>query len=184
MNSDIDVRLGQGGGPPAAPPVPALAAGEPATTDAAPAYPRQRPPEDRPAPDQSANFGTLTPPGSQPVTQPGPSPDRLYPGSAGSIGQTASAGSLRPPGNETLPSASPSSQYNAAFGLLRRADYPAAEDALRNFIQQYPTNPLAGNAQYWLGESFTCAVDTPMRQPPSPKATSAIREDQRRPTAS
>ncbi len=61
---------------------------------------------------------------------------------------------MRPPGDETLPSASPSSQYNAAFGLLRRADYPAAEDALRNFIQQYPTNPLAGNAQYWLGESF------------------------------
>ncbi len=151
------VGPGQGGGPglpPAPPPGPALAAGEPAVGDAPPAYRRPGPPEGMAAPDQSANFGTLTPPGTQPGGSPGPAPERRYPGPAGSIGQTASAGSLRPPGQETLPSGSPSSQYNAAFGLLRRADYPAAEDALRSFIQQYPTNPLAGNAQYWLGESF------------------------------
>jgi tol-pal system protein YbgF len=61
---------------------------------------------------------------------------------------------LRPPGALALPSGSASAQYNSAFGLLRRADYPAAEDALRSFVEQHPNDPLAGNAQYWLGESF------------------------------
>ena len=61
---------------------------------------------------------------------------------------------MRPPGASALPSGSVSAQYNAAFGLLRQANYPAAEDALRSFIQQHPRDPLAGNAQYWLGESF------------------------------
>lgn len=154
VNSDIDVRLSQGSGAP--PPTgPALASGQPpAVRDVPPPYSRPRPPEGTSSLDQSADFGTLTPPGTSPGASPGPVPNRLYPGAAGSMAQTASAGSSRPPGGETLPSGSPSSQYNAAFGLLRRADYPAAEDALRNFIQQYPTNPLAGNAQYWLGESF------------------------------
>jgi tol-pal system protein YbgF len=45
-------------------------------------------------------------------------------------------------------------QYNQAFGLLRQADYPAAEKALRSFLQRYPNDPLAGNAQYWLGETY------------------------------
>ncbi len=152
VNSDIDVRLSQGGGPAA--PGAATAAGGPPLGDAVPAYRRPRPPEGMPTADQSANFGTLTPPGIPPGASTGPAPDRPYPGSTGSLGQAASAGSLRSPGNGTLPSASASSQYNAAFGLLRRADYPAAEDALRSFIEQYPTSPLAGNAQYWLGESF------------------------------
>jgi len=37
---------------------------------------------------------------------------------------------------------------------LRRADYPGAEQALRAFVTQHPKDPLAGNAQYWLGETF------------------------------
>jgi tol-pal system protein YbgF len=45
-------------------------------------------------------------------------------------------------------------QYNQAFGLLRQADYPAAEKALKSFLQRYPNDPLAGNAQYWLGETY------------------------------
>ena len=53
-----------------------------------------------------------------------------------------------------MPSGSASAQYNAAFGLLRKADYEGAEDALRSFIRQHPNDPLAGNAQYWLGESY------------------------------
>ena len=66
----------------------------------------------------------------------------------------AAAGSLRPTGGGTLPSGSASEQYNTAFGLLKQADYPAAEEALRTFVQQHPNDPLAGNAQYWLGETY------------------------------
>ena len=68
--------------------------------------------------------------------------------------QVASAGeTLRPP-SDGLPPQSAAAQYNSAYGLLRRADYPAAEEALRAFIQQHPNDPLVGNAQYWLGQSY------------------------------
>jgi tol-pal system protein YbgF len=164
VNSDIDVRLGQGQArlsgsaeppPPRHPPGShEVAAGEsaPVTDAAAMPYGRPPPPSALPPPDQSASFGTLTPPGAG-----GPARDRPYPRPTGltpQIASAASGGTLRPPGEGTLPAASTSAQYNAAFGLLRRADYPAAEDALRSFIQQHPKDPLAGNAQYWLGESF------------------------------
>jgi len=52
------------------------------------------------------------------------------------------------------PATTPNAQYEAAFALLRRADYPGAEQALRAFVTQHPRDPLAGNAQYWLGETF------------------------------
>jgi tol-pal system protein YbgF len=53
-----------------------------------------------------------------------------------------------------LPAGSTSLQYNAAFGLLKQADYPAAEEALKTFVAQHPKDPLAGSAQYWLGETY------------------------------
>jgi tol-pal system protein YbgF len=53
-----------------------------------------------------------------------------------------------------LPAGTPQEQYDAAFGLLRQSDYPAAEQALRAFVQRYPNDPLAGNAQYWLGQTY------------------------------
>jgi tol-pal system protein YbgF len=49
---------------------------------------------------------------------------------------------------------SASEQYNSAFGLLKQADYLAAEEALKSFIGQHPDDPLAGSAQYWLGETY------------------------------
>src|SRR6266849_3432237 len=64
-----------------------------------------------------------------------------------------------PGGSGTLPSGSAQDQYNYAFGLLRQADYPAAEEALRTFVQRYPNDPLAGNAEYWLGETYYVRKD-------------------------
>jgi tol-pal system protein YbgF len=48
----------------------------------------------------------------------------------------------------------PEAEYQQAFALLQQAKYPEAETALRQFLQRYPEGPLAGNAQYWLGETF------------------------------
>jgi tol-pal system protein YbgF len=53
-----------------------------------------------------------------------------------------------------LPPGSASDQYNFAFGLIKQADYPAAEEAFRSFLLQHPNDALAGNAQYWLGETY------------------------------
>ncbi|WP_417845948.1 tol-pal system protein YbgF [Thalassospira povalilytica] len=48
----------------------------------------------------------------------------------------------------------PEEQYREAFALLRKQDFPAAEKALSSFVAEHPNDPLAGNAQYWLGETY------------------------------
>ncbi|MDX9861265.1 MAG: tol-pal system protein YbgF [Rhodospirillales bacterium] len=50
-------------------------------------------------------------------------------------------------------------QYDHAFGLLRQARYDEAEVALRAFLDAHPKDPLAGNANYWLGESYYVRAD-------------------------
>ena len=65
-------------------------------------------------------------------------------------GQIASA----PAANVTLPDGTPKQQYEFAFDFLKRQDYPKAESALRDFLKRHPKDPLAGNAQYWLGETY------------------------------
>ena len=44
--------------------------------------------------------------------------------------------------------------YQAAYQILKKGDYPAAEAALKQFLADYPDDALAGNAQYWLGETY------------------------------
>ena len=46
----------------------------------------------------------------------------------------------------------PQEQYDYAFGLLRNSDYEGANNAFNQFVSQHPTDPLAGNAMYWLGQ--------------------------------
>jgi len=48
----------------------------------------------------------------------------------------------------------PKEMYDHAFSLLSQANYGEAEVALRTFVDQHPTDPLAGNAKYWLGETY------------------------------
>jgi tol-pal system protein YbgF len=54
----------------------------------------------------------------------------------------------------TLPDGTPEQQYSFAFGLLRQANYAAAQQAFGEFLKRHPSDALAGNAQYWLGETF------------------------------
>ena len=43
--------------------------------------------------------------------------------------------------------------FDQGYGALNRREYAAAEGYFQQFLEQYPADPLAGNAQYWLGES-------------------------------
>jgi tol-pal system protein YbgF len=43
--------------------------------------------------------------------------------------------------------------YETAYGYLLQQDYGAAEAAFDDFLKRYPSDQLAGNAQYWLGET-------------------------------
>ena len=53
-----------------------------------------------------------------------------------------------------LPSGAPKDQYAFAFGLLNQNDYAGGEKAFKEFLAQHPTDPLAANAQYWLGRTY------------------------------
>ena len=58
-----------------------------------------------------------------------------------------------------LPSGTPKEQYTYAFNLLRQTNYDQAKIALEQFIAAHGSNPLAGNARYWLGETFYVRAD-------------------------
>ena len=47
-----------------------------------------------------------------------------------------------------------STQYEQAKALLVQGDFPAAEKAFTNFLNQYAEHELASEAQYWLGETY------------------------------
>ena len=44
--------------------------------------------------------------------------------------------------------------YENAFSLLKGAQYAEAEKEFISFLGQYPDHALAGNATYWLGETY------------------------------
>lgn len=131
INSDFDVRFSQmsGGAVAAAPP---SRPAPDATRFAA------GPPPGTVVPGPSGGgglnpiFGTLSPPGSAPVRPPPAEPASAEPRAAGSTTE----------------------QFNHAFGLLKQSDYSGAEAALKAFIEAHPNDPLAGNAHYWLGQSY------------------------------
>jgi tol-pal system protein YbgF len=68
--------------------------------------------------------------------------------------QTASVASPSTGGAYQLPDGTPEDQYRHAFGLLRQMNYAEAELALAAFLDQHPDHRLAGNAKYWLGETY------------------------------
>ncbi len=151
INSDMEMRFSQsspGSGPQAAagPPIgrPGASGFSPAGQPYLPGPPDElSPPEaDGPASPMPPGgpapiFGTLRPPGS-------PSPPA----------ELASTGAATHPPGDVLPHGSATEQYNYAFGLLKKADYPGAEAALKAFLARYPKDRMAGNAQYWLGETY------------------------------
>ena len=53
-----------------------------------------------------------------------------------------------------LPEGTPEKKYEFAISFLKVGDYETAEFALREFIDTNSKHKLAGNAQYWYGETF------------------------------
>ena len=44
--------------------------------------------------------------------------------------------------------------YNDAYSYMLRRDYAAAERAFGALVRNHPESRMAGNAQYWLGETY------------------------------
>ena len=53
-----------------------------------------------------------------------------------------------------LPDKPPKKQYEFAVSFMKIGDYETAEFALKEFIEKNKDHDLAGNAQYWYGETF------------------------------
>lgn len=75
---------------------------------------------------------------------------------------------LAPPGNTASAAPPPAAggntagadqMYNDAFKLLQDGDYAGAERGFKTFVQRYPQHVLAGNAEYWLGETYYARRD-------------------------
>jgi len=70
-------------------------------------------------------------------------------------GQTAAA----PPPAAAGNAAGADQMYNDAFKLLQDGDYAGAERGFKAFVQRHPQHVLAGNAEYWLGETYYARRD-------------------------
>ena len=55
---------------------------------------------------------------------------------------------------KVLPDGKPEEQYKFAVSFIKVGDYETAEIALREFVDNNSDHRLAGNAQYWYGETF------------------------------
>lgn len=55
---------------------------------------------------------------------------------------------------DILPEGSETQQYSYAQKLVTKGQYALAEAALTEFLKRHPEAQLAGNAQYWLGQTY------------------------------
>lgn len=96
-----------------------------------------------PAPTATPVAATPAPP---PATAPSP---------AGvSVANEGQPATLAANQTAALPEGTPREQYMYAFGMLRQGRYDIAAQALRQFVTDHNDDPLAGNARYWLGETY------------------------------
>jgi tol-pal system protein YbgF len=65
--------------------------------------------------------------------------------------QSVAAAPLPPVGGAE--GGNPKQLYETAYAQLLQQDYASAEAAFDDFLKRFPGDALAGNAQYWLGES-------------------------------
>ncbi|MBT3071809.1 tol-pal system protein YbgF [Rhodomicrobium sp. Az07] len=95
-------------------------------------------------------------PGRHGATQPS-QPDAFARRQTASAGQAASSVAPRV-GTDATPAALPASGgaralFEQGTGALNRREYAAAETYFQQVVDQYPNDPVAGSAHYWLGET-------------------------------
>lgn len=106
--------------------------------------------------EQLEKGGGGRPGGAPPARKPGgQGQGTLAPPPGGGQPRTAAAAPPAPaasqPGADQL--------YHDAFKKLQDGDYAAAATGFKTFVQRNPSHALAGNAQYWLGETYYARRD-------------------------
>ncbi len=106
-----------------------------------------------PAPQVASNVATAPAPGAfgSTTVQPERDPIGQIIGSANTPGSPTPTPAFP---QATASDASSKQMYETAYSYLLNQDYASAETAFDEFLRRYPNDTLAGNAQYWLGESF------------------------------
>jgi tol-pal system protein YbgF len=113
-----------------------------------------------PGPEGTLQTPQPTPPGTLGTLSSNAQLPQAPAGAAEAAAAAAAAQSAAPaavtqdPNSIVLPGNTPQEQYDYATGLLQRGAYAEAELALKAFVAQHGKDPLAGNAQYWLGETY------------------------------
>ena len=97
-------------------------------------------------PNASAGTGSAPP---QSASQAHAWPESLTP-----LPSDVESGTIQPQSTATLPTSDAKALYEQGYGALMQRDYEKAEAAFREFVSSFPSDPLAGNAQYWIGESY------------------------------
>jgi tol-pal system protein YbgF len=118
-------------------------------------------------PANVARGSTSSTPGQAPTREgvlgsmPADAQGRPLPNTAGAPAQPAQQNQTlaaraapSPSAKGKLPAGTPQERYNYAYKLLVQSDYADAESAFREFLGAHPQDALAGNAQYWLGETY------------------------------
>lgn len=82
---------------------------------------------------------------------------------SGTLG-SMSESEMRTAGVPNAPAAAPivmgeQESYDAAYRQLSARDFGNAEAGFKDFLQRFPQSPRAGNAAYWLGETYYVRQD-------------------------
>jgi len=119
-----------------------------------------------------SNEGPLGPPAARPAGAPldlstlgGAAVNAGSPAPPGDLGASNNAALPPPPPRNpnatggqfaavSPPSQSPRDEYDLAYGYLLRKEYASAADSFRMFLRDYPSDRMAAEAQFWLGESM------------------------------
>ena len=122
---------------------------------AAPAAPAAQPAPTSPA--QPGSIGTISETDLDSFQRQQASEAELAAQRSAAASETAPQTAAVAPATTVLPAGTPQEQYDYAFGLLRQANYRRVRSqALRrpSCCKIIPRIALAGNAKYWLGETF------------------------------
>lgn len=87
-------------------------------------------------------------------SEPAPSASQAAPQAPPQPGAVSGADATAAAATGALPDGTVQEQYDYAFSLLRKRDFAGAEGAMRRFVDTNGDSELAGNAMYWLGETY------------------------------
>ena len=105
---------------------------------------------DRAANAPPSGFGAVTVAPAAPAA-PKDELDRVFPSPSEPPAKVVAP---QPPASPVEPGPEPQRLYEQAYGYLLQKNYGAAETSFEDFLKRHASHHLAGNAQYWLGETF------------------------------